>query len=388
MGKRTFMIIHVVKSGETLNQIAREYGVSVESIIENNHLRYPENLVVGQTIVIMLEGEAARPWGNIWVNGYAYPYINTDILSQAFPSLTYITIFGYGFTEEGSLIKPDEQKEQILIQRAYENNTMPVFLLSSLSEDGTFSSEKASLLFQNPDLQEKVLQNIIIEMQKKGYQKLDLDFEYIPPEDKQNYIDFIRHAVQMLHPFGFPVQVDLAPKTSDTQQGLLYEAHDYKSIGEIADTVLLMTYEWGYTYGSPMAVAPINKVEEVVSYAVGRIDNRKIYMGIPNYGYDWALPFISGVTRAKTIGNEEAVALARTAGAEIQFDTTAMSPYFYYRDVNNIEHVVWFEDARSIYAKLSIIAKYNLLGAGYWNLMRPFVQNWLVLNNLYAVIKI
>ena len=383
------MIIHVVKPGETLTQIAREYGVSVESIVKNNRLLYSESLVVGQTIVIILEDqeEPTKPWGDIWVNGYAYPYINTNTLSQVLPSLTYITIFGYGFTTEGNLIKPDEEKERYLIKRAYEENTIPVFLLSALSEDGTFSSEKASLLFQDPDLQEIVLQNIIIEMQEKGYQKIDLDFEFIPPEDNENYFRFIEKTVQMLHPYGFLVHVDLAPKTSDTQQGLLYEAHDYRRIGEIADTLLIMTYEWGYTYGPPMAVAPINKVEEVVRYAVERIDYRKIFMGIPNYGYDWALPFVRGVTKADTIGNEEAVALARRVGAEILFDTTAMSPYFYYTDAYNIQHIVWFEDARSIYAKLSLIAKYRLLGAGYWNLMRPFTQNWLVLNSLYDVIK-
>lgn len=40
------MIIHVVKPGETLTQIAREYGVSVESIVKNNRLLYSESLVV------------------------------------------------------------------------------------------------------------------------------------------------------------------------------------------------------------------------------------------------------------------------------------------------------------------------------------------------------
>ena len=134
------MIIHVVKPGETLTQIAREYGVSVESIVKNNRLLYSESLVVGQTIVIILEDqeEPTKPWGDIWVNGYAYPYINTNTLSQVLPSLTYITIFGYGFTTEGNLIKPDEEKERYLIKRAYEENTIPVFLLSALSEDGTF----------------------------------------------------------------------------------------------------------------------------------------------------------------------------------------------------------------------------------------------------------
>ena len=48
-------------------------------------------------------------------------------------------------------------------------------------------------------------------------------------------------------------------------------------------------------------------------------------------------------------------------------------------------HEVWFEDARSIRAKLSLAAEYGLAGVGYWNLMRPFAQNWVLLNALYQV---
>ena len=46
---------------------------------------------------------------------------------------------------------------------------------------------------------------------------------------------------------------------------------------------------------------------------------------------------------------------------------------------------MWFEDARSIRAKLSLAAEYGLAGVGYWNLMRPFAQNWVLLNALYQV---
>ena len=54
-------------------------------------------------------------------------------------------------------------------------------------------------------------------------------------------------------------------------------------------------------------------------------------------------------------------------------------------DENGITHEVWFEDARSIRAKLSLIPEYGLVGAGYWNLMRDFPQNWLVLSSLYKI---
>lgn len=97
-----------------------------------------------------------------------------------------------------------------------------------------------------------------------------------------------------------------------------------------ANSVLLMTYEWGYTYSSPMAVAPINKVRQVIEYALSQIPVAKIDMGIPNYGYDWTLPYEKGVTKAKTIGNVEAIQLAINNGATVQYDNVAQTPFFNY----------------------------------------------------------
>ena len=179
------------------------------------------------------------------------------------------------------------------------------------------------------------------------------------------------------------MSVALAPKTSDTQAGLLYAGKDYRLLGEAADSVLLMTYEWGYTYGPPMAVAPINKVREVVEYAVTRIPPEKIDLGIPNYGYDWPLPFVRGTTRAQSISNQRAIELALEHEIAIQFDETAQAPFFHYTDSSGTVHEVWFEDARSLSAKLRLIAEYGFQGAGFWNLMRPFSQTWLTLASLY-----
>ena len=108
-------------------------------------------------------------------------------------------------------------------------------------------------------------------------------------------------------------------------------------------------------------------------------------MGIPNYAYDWALPYEKGNSRALLIGNEQALSLARAKGAEIEFDQLSQTPFFNYNEENGREHVVWFEDARSIDEKLKLISQYNLSGAGYWNMMRPFNQNWALLNYYYKI---
>ena len=148
-----------------------------------------------------------------------------------------------------------------------------------------------------------------------------------------------------------------------------------------------MTYEWGYIYGPAAPVSPINEVEKVLQYATSVIPSNKIMMGLPNYGYDWTLPFIKG-TAATPLTNLQAVKLASSVGASIKYDTKTQTPFFEYVDDNGKNHIVWFDDARSMKAKLELIDKYNLLGVSYWNINTYFPQNWVVLNSLYDVTKI
>jgi len=135
-----------------------------------------------------------------------------------------------------------------------------------------------------------------------------------------------------------------------------------------------------------MAVAPLPSVRAVLDYAVTEIPPEKILLGIPNYGYDWPLPYIQGVTRARSISNQEAIRLAIRYQIAIQYDETAQAPHFHYTDESGAVHEVWFEDARSIQAKLALIAEYGFRGAGFWNLMRPFSQTWLTLASMYGIL--
>ena len=136
-----------------------------------------------------------------------------------------------------------------------------------------------------------------------------------------------------------------------------------------------------------MAVAPLPSVRRVLDYAVTEMPREKIFLGFPNYGYNWTLPYVSGQSRADSIGNEEAVDLAIRYNAEIYYDETAQSPYFYYTDEGNAVHEVWFEDARSCLAKFSLIPEYGFRGVGYWNFMRPFTVSFALLNQMFDLVK-
>ena len=145
------------------------------------------------------------------------------------------------------------------------------------------------------------------------------------------------------------------------------------------------SYEWGYTYGPPMAVAPLPSVRRVVEFALTEMDASHIFLGFPNYGYDWTLPYTPGTTRARSLSNEEAVRLAADCGAEIRYDEASQTPWFPYTDSAGQAHEVWFEDVRSSRAKFALAAEYGLRGFGYWNFMRQFTANFCLLNALFRL---
>lgn len=376
-------IIHSFRNGDTLFSIAASYNTDVMQLYRNNPLIIgTDNIPVGTQIVVRYE---TSPATSIRTSGFVYDYINRDTLRAALPYLTYLIVFGYGFNDDGIIIEPLDEN---VISIAHDFRTAVFLSLTSINQDGTFNSSKIERIITDTDFQNIVLTNLIEVIKLKNAQGLDIDMEYISPQFRNEFTDFVSNASRRLHEAGLLLHIDLAPKTSDEQSGLLYEAHDYSALGAVADFVFLMTYEWGYAYGPPMAVAPLPNVHRVLEYALTEIDADKIFLGIPNYGYNWKLPFVRGESKAVTIGNVNAVRLALAKGSEILYDEQAQSPYFYYTDAEGAAHVVWFDDVRSMNEKYRLVSEKQILGCGYWNLMRPFRQNYLLLNSLFNIEKL
>lgn len=378
------MQIYVVKEGDTLDRIADIFSVDAEEVAYANQILYPYRLAVGQALLIPEQNQTQEK-RIAYVNGYAYPYIRNEVLMETLPYLTDISVFSYGFTTSGDLVPPQTDDSRV-IQEAWNHQVTPFLVLTPFDQTGMFNNYLISAITNDQTAQQNLIDQMFAVMEEKGFAGIDIDFEYILPQDRVAYADFVANVRAQAAPKGYPVSVALAPKTSANQKGVLYEGKDYRLLGAAADSVLLMTYEWGYTYGPPMAVAPINKVREVVEYAVTEIPTEKIDLGIPNYGYDWTLPFVQGTSKARTIGNVEAVEIAIENNAQIQFDQTAMSPFFRY-EKDGEQHEVWFEDVRSIREKFHLIEEYGLRGMGYWQIMKLFRANWLLLADTFEIVR-
>lgn len=380
------MQIYVVKENDTVDIIGGYFGISPYTLAWANQIEPPYRLAVGQALFIP-DGVSEGARREITLGGYAYPWIEQGVLEETAAFLTGISVFSYGFTAEGTLIYPEEEGERRILETASLRQVVPVLVLTPLDEEGHFNNYLVSVLVRNLKVQQRMIRELWAVIQEKGYRAVNVDFEYVLAEDREGFAEFVRRLRVILNLYGIAVTVALAPKTSDDQPGLLYEGIDYEALGEAANGVFLMTYEWGYTYSEPMAVAPLLMVRRVAEYALSRISREKIILGIPNYGYDWPLPYVRGTTKAQSISYTDAIRLAVDHGVRIFFDEVSQTPWFRYWQYG-IQHEVWFEDVRSYQAKFRLMEELGLPGAGFWQLMRLFRAGWLLADSMYKIRKL
>ncbi|WP_226038328.1 LysM peptidoglycan-binding domain-containing protein [Aquibacillus saliphilus] len=426
------MQIHVIQQGDSLYSIANTYGTTTDALASANELDAPGQLVVGQTLVVptgefyyvqpgdslysiaqrfgINYQELARinnisvdqplsigerlsipqqPKPTIESNAYVEPIGNTvsetleNSARKNAPYLTYLAPFSYQINRDGTLIAPPLDNFKAIA----ENNNTALMLVVTNLEEGEFSAELGSLVVTDEAVQNTLLDNVIATATSVGYSDVHFDFEFLPPENVEDYNRFLRKAKQRLTNAGLLMSTALAPKTSATQEGAWYEAHDYAAHGEIADFVVLMTYEWGYSGGPARAVSPINPVRDVVEYALTEMPANKIMLGQNLYGYDWTLPYVEGGEFAKALSPQQTITLAREQNVSIDYDYDSQAPFFFYTDDEGNRHEVWFEDARSIQAKFDLIKELNLRGISYWKLGLAFPQNWLLLVDNFTIRK-
>lgn len=426
------MQIHVVQPGENLFTISALYSITPQQIADANQLPNPDQLVPGQAVVIPITGSfyfvqagdslysiaqkagityqelasinglsPEQPLAIGWrlylppkpktaaeFNAYAEPFgetVSENILlrtREAAPYLTYLAPFSFQAQRDGSL---STLPVEPFVQIAESNRNTLMMVITNL-EEGEFNDELGRILLNDMMVQDNLLNNIEATAKQFGFRDIHFDFEYLRPEDEEAYTAFLAKAKERYSQQGWLVSAALAPKTRADQPGRWYEAHNYKAIGEIVDFVVIMTYEWGYSGGPAQAVSPIGPVRDVLEYALTEMPASKIMMGQNLYGYDWTLPFVQG-TQARAISPQQAIEIAATQGVPIQYDTTSQAPFIEYT-ADGKDHIIWFEDARSIQAKFDLLKELNLRGMSYWKLGLSFPQNWLLLSDQFTPVKL
>lgn len=424
------MLIHVVQPGETAASIANLYGLPVERFILENGIPYPNNLVVGDTLVVLFpevtytvqEGDTLvgiaelydvtvmellrnNPYlsdreylivgetivikyadskvNKISVNGYAYPFIEKNILRKNLPYLTYITIYSYSITIDGSLIPINDTE---IIQIAKEYGVAPFMLLTfptteSLEYDITHN------ILTNEEVRKRFVYNVLTVLNTKGYYGVNFDMVYIYPEDRKLYYDFMGYFTQIIREKGYKVFITFGSSSFELLTGIAYSELQYANIEPYVDSTILLPYELGISIGLPLGAIDFHTVQEFINIAITQIPPKKVQVGISTVGYIWNLPYTECISRGNAISNSGAVELARVNNESIDFDEMTQSAYFIFIDGNE-EYFVRFKDARSINAYTQEAAQTGIGGIGVWNIMIFFHDLWLIVNSQFEIDKV
>ena len=304
--------------------------------------------------------DTAAPNDGFWIAGYYVDYDSDSLESVRLnaPHMDQVVVFGYGFDWEGNAVG----KDQTLI-RGVTSRQKRVLLFGNFSDAG-FDPELAHRILTDPVVQERAMSSILAEAERIGVAGIQIDFENIPPEDREAYTQFLRRLKERLEPLGLTLSVAAAAKTSDTTAGW-GGATDYAAIGQIVDYFYIMAYDEHWLGGEPGPVASLGWVEQVVRYATGVMPSQKILLGVPFYGYEWSLDPELGTETNAAYGPGRMQRRAAEFGAEVVWDPVAAENKAVFL-TDEGERIAWYPDERSLDAKLRLAYQYNLKGVAVW----------------------
>lgn len=367
--------VYRIQPGDTLWKIAVQFNTTTDRIIVANPSVDMNSLVVGQNIRIPTTAKL-----EIATLVFIAPYVQQAAIAQVYElagQMTYIAIAAYSFTEAGYAYVQLEDRE--LVATSNQLGVRPLLMIRN-QLNGEFNAELVGRILENPQLRRNLVTSLVNLVRERGYQGVSIDFEFIPPPRRNDFLVFLRELKMALGPL--ILHVNVHAKTEDIPTNPIIGAYDYEGIANIADMVAVMTIDYGYPGGPPEPVSPAWWVEQVIVYALTQIRKEKLQIAMALYGYDKIVP--DNTTIARSVLSAQNIALANWR--PIQFDERAQSPVYQYRQ-NNQDHVVWYEDIRSYIAKYQLIDLYGLMGTTYWQLSLPAPQNWAFVKERITVLK-
>ncbi|HZH62157.1 MAG TPA: glycosyl hydrolase family 18 protein [Metabacillus sp.] len=214
---------------------------------------------------------------------------------------------------------------------------------------------------------------------------VQVDIENVTDVDQANYTDLVRLLREKL-PANKEVSVAVAANPYGWNKGW-HGSYNYKELAKHSSYLMIMAYDESFQ-GSPEGpVASYDFVEGSITYALGEgVPNEKIVLGIPFYGRYWKQGENYG---GYGISNIRVAELKNNYKSTVTYDEQKQSPKLTFeikstdpkttiagRTLTEGTYYLWFEDERSIKAKIDLVHKYNLKGTGSWSLGQEDPAIW------------
>jgi spore germination protein len=375
---------HIVTDGETLVSIANTYGITVMQLLRNNPFLYDRQYIFpGETLVISYDTQR-----ELSTNGYAYSFINIDILKRTLPYLSFISVFNYTILSKGEIVSYGNDADIIQLSKAY--GVVPLLMISTLTPTGEPNIEVDYELLLNEEYQNQLIERLRNILNDSGYLGINILINNLNTTNQKLYIDLLNKISSRIKERGYFLFITVNPHIKTDDNTVTYERVDYASISSLVYRLTILQYTWGVNKEAPAPISSISSIRSFLEYYSSIAPTDNVSIGIPLIAYDWVLPYNPRDRFATSLSLNAAISLAREHGVEIYFDETSKTPYFnYYQSLTGeIEyHIVWFVDGRTLNALDDLIIEFEIIGSGLWNIMVYYQQMWSILNTRFSIIK-
>ena len=263
-------IEHTVEDGDSLASIAESYNTTIIDLLRNNpYLSNRKNIFPGEVIVIKYRGDKIK---QIATKGIVYPFVSMDTLIKTLPFLTYLTVYSYFYTNQGEILGNDDME---IIQTAKLYGVAPLMMLTTYSTSQAEEIEVIHNILANEEYQDSLINNIVLTLSRKGYYGVDFNTPYIKPDDRPLYVDFIRKLSSQLRARGYMFVISISLSVFELLLNIKYPDLQYSELGVLADSVIIISYEFGFSFGNVPTVASFDTIRNLVEYMVGHISSDK-----------------------------------------------------------------------------------------------------------------
>lgn len=283
---------------------------------------------------------------------------------QATPGLfDQVSPVWYSLEPTGEIVLADPEHTRVdrRTVRSWQEQGIKVIPTVTNLRDDEWQPDLVPAMLNDPTAASRHIEALVGLAVGEGYDGIDIDYEHLRARDREPLSDFLGKLGAALRAEGKLLTVAVHPKDSEEGDDERNAAQDYRAIGEAADQVRVMAYDYSWEESPPGPVAPLAWVADIVAWTLTQVPAHKVVLGIVLLGYDWA----GG--QGSTVDYEQARAAARAYGATVHRSSDG-SPWFTYQDAFGTRHEVWFEDAVSVRAKLDLVPANRLGGAFFWRL--------------------
>lgn len=261
-------------------------------------------------------------------------------------------------------------------------NTIDVSFIEQMHKKGIkvvpflsnhWNREYGRRALENVDKLTTQITNAVINNNLDG---VNIDIENVTEKDRENYSRLVKLLREKLPKEKFVV-VSVAANPYYLTTGW-HGSYDYKTLGQYSDYIMVMAYDEHYEGGTPGPVASIEFVENAIKYAIENVPKEKIVLGIPFYGRYWNVDEEYG-GKAVSLKQMEEILKKYESDTTYNYEKEAPAAKVIIKECDekielNSERLIsgtyefWYENDKSIDAKLKMIEKYNLKGIGIWKL--------------------